>query len=61
MNSGRVSDIPFTTRLSGSSLYDWAPPAGAFRKTLRRLKAHEAAAVVAVVMAPVAIAVLAAF
>ena len=61
MNSGRASDTQFDTRFSGYSPSILAPPTGAFRKALGRLKAHEAAAVVAVVMAPVAIAVLAAF
>ena len=61
MNSGRASDIPFNTRLTGSPTSILTPPTGSFRRALTRLKAHEAAAVVAVVMAPVAIAVLAAF
>jgi hypothetical protein len=59
MNSSRASDLAFDPRLSGYS--HQAPPKGALRKTLKLLKAHEAAAVVAVVMAPVAVALLAAF
>jgi hypothetical protein len=61
MNSSRASDFSFDTRLSGFSPDRRAPSTGAFRNTLRRVATHEAAIVVAVVMAPVAVALLAAF
>jgi hypothetical protein len=61
MNSSRASDLSFDPRLSGFSPDHRAPSKGAFRDTLKRAATHEAAIVVAVVMAPVAVALLAAF
>jgi hypothetical protein len=61
MNSVRRSDSTLNARFSGYPRpIRRAPSKGALRETLKRVSQHEATLVVAVVMAPVAVALLAA-